>query len=120
MAALQRFAFRHQAARAERMVIIAGFQAQGTLGRKLVDRVSPVRIYQESVPVRADIYTLGGLSAHADQAPLMDWLKQFHQPPRKTFVVHGEEETALGFGALIQKELGWTVEVPAPGATAAL
>ena len=61
-----------------------------------------------------------GLSAHADQAALMDWLKQFHQPPRKTFVVHGEAETALGFGALIQKELGWTVEVPAPGTMAAL
>lgn len=104
--------------RAECSVIIAGFQAQGTLGRKLVERVSPVRIYQESIPVRADIYTLGGLSAHADQAALMAWLKRFHQPPRKTFVVHGEEETALGFGALIQKELGWTVDVPAPGATA--
>jgi metallo-beta-lactamase family protein len=102
--------------RAECTVIIAGFQAQGTLGRKLVDHVSPVRIYQESVPVRADIYTLGGLSAHADQAALMAWLKHFQKPPRKTFVVHGEEETALGFGMLIHKALGWTVEVPTAGA----
>ena len=101
--------------RAECSVIIAGFQAQGTLGRKLVDHISPVHIYQESVPVRADIYTLGGLSAHADQAALMAWLKHFQKPPRKTFVVHGEEETALGFGMLIHKELEWTVEVPTAG-----
>lgn len=101
--------------RAECTVIIAGFQAAGTLGRKLVDRVSPVRIYQESIPVRADIYTLGGLSAHADQTALLAWLQQFKAPPRQTFVVHGEKETALGFGALIQKTLNWQVTVPTAG-----
>jgi len=101
--------------RRECSVIIAGFQAHGTLGRKLVDHAASVRIYQEWVPVHADIYTLGGLSAHADQAALMTWLKHFKSPPRQTFVVHGEEETALGFGALIQKELGWSVTVPSAG-----
>lgn len=101
--------------RAECTVIIAGFQAQGTLGRKLVDHASTVNIYQEKVPVRAAIYTLGGLSAHADQAALMAWLKHFKKAPRQTFVVHGEEETALGFGALIQKELDWDVAVPTVG-----
>jgi metallo-beta-lactamase family protein len=101
--------------RAECTVIIAGFQAQGTLGRKLVDHAASVRIFQEWVPVHADIYTLGGLSAHADQAALMAWLKHFKTPPRQTFVVHGEEETALGFGALIQKELDWSVAVPTAG-----
>jgi len=101
--------------RRECTVIIAGFQAQGTLGRKLVDRAASVRIFQEWVPVHADIYTLGGLSAHADQAALMAWLRHFRTPPRQTFVVHGEEETALGFGALIQKELDWSVAVPTAG-----
>ncbi len=101
--------------RAECTVIIAGFQAQGTLGRKLVDRAKSVRIYQESIPVRAKIYTLGGLSAHADQAALLAWLQHFKTPPQQTFVVHGEEETALGFGALIQKNLGWSVAVPTAG-----
>ena len=101
--------------RAECTVIIAGFQARGTLGRKLVDRVDSVRIYQQTVPVRADIYTLGGLSAHADQAALLAWLKHFKTPPRHTFVVHGEAETALGFGELIHKTLDWDVSVPTAG-----
>ncbi len=101
--------------RSECSIVIAGFQAQGTLGRKLVDHAASVRIYQESIPVRADIYTLGGLSAHADQAALLAWLRQFKSPPRQTFVVHGEEETALGFGALIQESLNWLVTVPAAG-----
>lgn len=101
--------------RAECAVIIVGFQAQGTLGRKLVDHAKSVRIYQEQVPVRAKIYTLGGLSAHADQGALLAWLNHFKKPPRQTFVVHGEEETALGFGALIQKTFGWQVSVPSVG-----
>lgn len=101
--------------RSECSVIIAGFQAAGTLGRKLVDHAASVRIYQQSIPVRADIYTLGGLSAHADQAALLAWLQQFKAPPRQTFVVHGEAETALGFGALIQKTLDWSVTVPTAG-----
>ncbi len=101
--------------RPECAVLIAGFQAYGTLGRKLVDQVKSVRIYQEQVPVRAKIYTLGGLSAHADQGALLAWLKHFKKPPRQTFVVHGEEETALGFGALIQQELDWRVDVPKLG-----
>ena len=101
--------------RAECTVIMAGFQAAGTLGRRLVDGVSLVRIHQESISVRADIYTLGGLSAHADQAALLAWLKQFKSPPRQTFVVHGEEKTALAFGALIQETLDWQVTVPTTG-----
>ena len=103
--------------RAECSVIIVGFQAFGSLGRKLVDGADEVRIFGETIPVRADIYTVGGLSAHADQRALMDWLKHFKKPPRKTFVVHGEHETAQGFAELIQRQLGWSVEVPMQAAT---
>jgi len=53
-----------------------------------------------------------------DDRALLEWLKHFKKPPRKTFVVHGEQETAQGFGELIHEQLGWTVEVPAAGATA--
>ncbi len=101
--------------RPECTVIIAGFQARGTLGRQLVDGARMVRIFREEVPVRADLYTLGGLSAHADRNALVGWLSRFAQPPRRTFVVHGEEETALGFGTLIREGLGWRVEVPEAG-----
>ena len=101
--------------RAESTVIIAGFQAEGTLGRRLVDGAKSVRIFQEEVPVRADIYTLGGLSAHADRDTLLGWLSRFRQPPGRTFVVHGEEQTALGFADLVREGMGWRVVVPELG-----
>lgn len=102
--------------RAECTVIIAGFQAEGTLGRRLVDGARSVRLFRETVPVRAELYTLGGLSAHADRDVLLQWLSNFKLPPEKTFVVHGEAETALGFGALLAEGMGWEVEIPELGA----
>lgn len=102
--------------RPECSVVITGFQAQGTLGRQLVDGAKTVRIFREEVPVRADLYTLGGLSAHADRDALLAWLAHFEQAPRRTFVVHGEAQTALGFAELIGEGLGWAVEVPEAGA----
>ncbi|MCS6786599.1 MAG: MBL fold metallo-hydrolase [Thiobacillaceae bacterium] len=103
--------------RPECTVIITGFQAQGTLGRQLVDGARTVRIFREEVPVRADLYTLGGLSAHADRDGLLGWLGHFHHPPRRTFVVHGEAPIALGFAQLIRDRLGWEVEVPEYGSS---
>jgi metallo-beta-lactamase family protein len=103
--------------RAECTVIIAGFQAEGTLGRRLVDGAKSVRIFREVIPVRADLYTLGGLSAHADRDALVAWLSRFRNPPGRTFVVHGEAETALGFADLLREGMGWKVEVPEMGAS---
>ena len=103
--------------RPECSVIIAGFQAEGTLGRRLVDGAKTVRLFREMVPVRADLYTLGGLSAHADRDALTGWLSGFKTPPGRTFVVHGEAETALGFADLLREGMGWQVEVPEMGAS---
>ncbi|NWG32154.1 MAG: MBL fold metallo-hydrolase [Rhodocyclaceae bacterium] len=96
-------------------VLITGFQAEGTLGRRLVDGAKRVRIFGEEIPVRARLYTLGGLSAHADRDALMKWLGGFSSPPRHTFVVHGEAATATGFAAHIQERLGWHAEAPQAG-----
>jgi metallo-beta-lactamase family protein len=96
-------------------VIFVGFQAQGTLGRRLVDGAQHVRIMGEEIPVRAHRYTIGGLSAHADQAALMGWLGNFKTPPRKTFVVHGEAETAQLFAEKIRRNLDWEAQVPEAG-----
>lgn len=98
--------------RQESSILISGFQAAGTLGRQLVDGARSVRLFRETVPVRASIHTLGGLSAHADRDALLRWLSHFKSPPQRTFVVHGEAETALGFGELLRQRLGWQVEVP--------
>ncbi len=103
---------KHNLPRPECSVIIAGFQAAGSLGRRLVDRMTTVRLFQETVAVRADIHTLGGLSAHADRDAVLAWLEGFAKAPEQTFVVHGEGETAEGFGALIRERLGWSVTVP--------
>jgi len=115
-----KFHLRNNLPRRESTVLITGFQAAGTLGRRLVDGARRVRIHGEEIPVRADIYTLGGLSAHADRAALLGWLRHFRAPPRRTFVVHGEAETAQGFAATIGDELGWPAEAPAPGQSVTL
>lgn len=99
--------------RAESSVLITGFQAAGTLGRRLVDGAKTARLFGRQTAVRADIFTIGGLSAHADQAALLGWLGAFHQPPKHTFVVHGEAETAATFAAVVRQRLGWpNVELP--------
>jgi metallo-beta-lactamase family protein len=102
--------------RSECAVLITGFQAEGTLGRRLVDGARNVRIFNDDIAVRAQLHTIGGLSAHADRDGLLAWLRGFAHAPARTFVVHGERETAVGFGATVKSELGWTsVEAPQRG-----
>lgn len=67
--------------RAQNAIVITGFQAYGSLGRRLVDKATKVRLFGEEVAVRASIHTIGGLSAHADQAGLLDWLEVSNQLP---------------------------------------
>jgi len=106
---------RHNLGRRECSVLITGFQAQGTLGRSLVDGAKHVSIFGEEIAVRAQIHTLGGFSAHAGQQALLAWASGFKRAPRQTFVVHGEEATALAFADRLRDERGWSVTVPAPG-----
>lgn len=96
-------------------VLIPGFQAQGTLGRRLVDGAKRVRIFGEDIPVRATVHSVGGLSAHADQGALLDWAGAFSRPPKQTFVVHGESSAALALADTLRQELGWQVTVPEHG-----
>jgi metallo-beta-lactamase family protein len=106
---------RHHLGRPECAIVIIGFQAEGTLGRRLVDGVKRVRLFGEDVPVRARIHTIGGLSAHADRDALLHWLRGFRRPPAQCFVVHGEAETARGFASTIHEQLGWTAQAPSAG-----
>lgn len=95
-------------------LLVTGFQAQGTLGRRLVDGAATVRIHGEEVPVRAEVATLGGFSAHADQTALTGWLRGFRKQPARVCLVHGEEDVQRIFAAHLERELGWRVEVPEP------
>ncbi len=102
--------------RRQSSVLITGFQAEGTLGRRLVDGAREINLFGRRVAVKAQVYTIGGLSAHADQAGLLAWLAGFKSAPRQTFVVHGEHANALEFAELIRTRLKWAnVSVPERG-----
>lgn len=106
---------RHHLPSARTTVLIVGYQARGTLGRRLVDGASTVTIMGDEIPVRAEIATLGGFSAHADRSALLAWLRGFAKPPRETWLVHGEADVATAFAAEIHRELGWSARVPRIG-----
>ena len=106
---------RHNLPRRECSILFTGFQAQGTLGRRLIEGAERVRIFGEDIPVRAAIHSVDGLSAHADQKALLDWARGFIHPPAQTFVVHGELSAAQTFAELLQQQLGWQVTVPEYG-----
>lgn len=106
---------RHNLPRRECSVMIAGFQAEGTLGRRLVDGADRVRIFGRDIRVRAAVHTVGGLSAHADQPALLNWVAKFRKPPAQIFVVHGEADAAQAFAERLGAEGTWNVSVPEPG-----
>ena len=97
-------------------VVITGFQAAGTRGRALVDHATSIRLLGRVVPVKASVHTLGGLSAHGDQADLLWWCQGFTAPPKKVFITHGEAQAAENFAQVLASELGWAHAVrPQPG-----
>ncbi|APR06023.1 MBL fold metallo-hydrolase RNA specificity domain-containing protein [Thauera chlorobenzoica] len=98
---------RYNLGRRECAIVITGFQAAGTLGRRLVDGARQVSLFGERITVQARIHTIGGLSAHADQPALLNWLRHFEAAPRRTFIVHGEAEAAAAFAVAAEHELGW-------------
>lgn len=110
----------HNIGRPECSVIFTGFQAAGTLGRRIVDGVARVRIFGADIEVRADVYTIGGLSAHADREALLGWLRRFERPPERTFVVHGEPLATESLREAIGEQLGWVAEAPVRGQVVAL
>lgn len=110
-----KYHLRANLARRESTILITGFQAAGTFGRRLVDGAKRVRLLGEDIPVRADLYTLGGLSAHADRTALLAWLGHFRSKPRQVFVVHGEETVAKDFAADLKTQFDWDATAPVPG-----
>ena len=93
--------FKHNLWRNDCHVIMVGFQARGTLGRALVDGAKHVRLWGETIRVGAKIHTIGGLSAHADQAGLLEWYGSFENKP-PVVLVHGEEDAMANFATILQ------------------
>ena len=107
---------KHNLWRRECHVVMVGFQAQGTLGRRLVDGAERVRLWQETIKVAANIHTVGGLSAHADQAALLAWYGAFaNRPP--VCLVHGESGAQQAFADVLRSTYGADVRIPARGET---
>jgi metallo-beta-lactamase family protein len=103
---------RHNLWRPDAAVIFVGYAAQGTLARKIIDGAKQVEIFGETIAVRAEVHTINGFSAHADQAELLAWQAQTHAG--RTILVHGEADTMRAFA---DKLSGTKVEIPALGDT---
>ena len=88
-------------------IVFVGYQAEGTLGRAILDGVESVALFGEDVAVNAEIYNLEGFSGHADQNGLFAWIASFENPPKQLFLVHGEEESKIEFAKLIKEKLGY-------------
>lgn len=95
----------------ENLILIVGYQPEGGRGWRLQRGEKTLRIFGQEVPVNARIYTINGLSAHADRSELLDWLNGFEHHPKQTFVVHGEKESADALCKTL-KEKGWNAHVP--------
>jgi metallo-beta-lactamase family protein len=92
-------------------ILFVGFQSQGTLGRLILDGRKEVRIHGRNYKVRAQLAQIFGFSGHADRDGLLRWIDALKSPPKRTFLVHGEESSALALADTIRKR-GWRVDVP--------
>jgi len=103
---------KHHLWREESHIVIIGYQAEGTVGRRIVDGAKTVRLFGEEIAVKAHIHTLGGFSAHADQKGLLDWVSHLHNPRLEIFVNHGEEKISLELSQLISERFHFKTTVP--------
>ncbi len=94
------------------VILLAGFQAQGTRGRALQDGAKTLRIHGQDVPIAAEVINLGQFSAHAGKSELLRWLSGLPAPPRQTYLVHGEPQASAALKAEIEAKFRWQVTVP--------
>lgn len=95
---------KHNLWRQESTILFVGYQAEGTLGRRILDGEKKVRIHGEEIAVNAQIKRLEGYSAHADQAGLLKWVSSFTTPPKKFFITHGEGDSSIELAKLIKEK----------------
>lgn len=93
-------------------LLISGYQAAGTRGRKLVEGNPTIKIFGEEIPVNCHVENLTSLSGHADKEELFTWMANFETPPEKVFTIHGEGENLVAYGENIREKLKWNVIQP--------
>lgn len=106
---------KHNLWRPECTILFVGYQSVGTLGRALVEGADEVKLFGETVSVRAEIRKMTGLSGHADKEGLIDWIQAFEEKPKKVFVVHGEDSVCTGFAECLKMEYGQRAYAPYSG-----
>ncbi len=92
-------------------IVFVGYQAEGTLGRMLVEGADEVTLFGEKIQVKAEIHNLEGFSGHADKDGLMEWISGFQVAPKKIFLVHGEPQAKIDFAQAIKEKLGYDAVV---------
>ena len=106
---------KHNLWRSECTICFVGYQAVGTLGRKLIEGADEVKLFGENVEVNASIKSLKGISGHADMNGLLDWLSGFATAPQHVFVVHGEDSVTDEFAQTVTERLGFPAMAPYSG-----
>jgi len=94
-------------------ILMAGYMAEGTRGRQLLRGATEIKIYGRYYEVKARIEEIRGLSGHADQQGLLDWMSHIKNTPQKVFIIHGEAQAADVLRTKIESTLGWDCEIPA-------
>lgn len=93
-------------------ILFVGYQSVGTRGQLLKDGAREIKIHGEIVPVRAQVRSMEAFSGHADSSEILRWLGKFKEPPKLTFVVHGEAESSRALADAIRRSLGWKTHIP--------
>ena len=106
---------KHNLWREECTILFVGYQSVGTLGRALVEGADEVKLFGETIQVRAQIRKLAGLSGHADKEGLIEWIQAFEEKPKKVFVVHGEDSACTAFTECLKIEYGQRAYAPYSG-----
>lgn len=106
---------KHNLWRADSTILFVGYQAEGTIGRQLIDGADKVRLFGEDIAVHAQIMTLAGISGHADRDMLLDWLGAVEEAPKQVFVNHGQDEVCDLFAKTVTDKLGFPAIAPYSG-----
>ncbi|NDV16727.1 MBL fold metallo-hydrolase [Muricauda sp. TY007] len=93
-------------------ILLVGFQAEETRGRKLLEGATELKIYGKYVPIKAKVHHLESLSAHADQAELLRWMGSIKNVPEKVFLVHGEKSALDAYKNKVYEKFGWNCHIP--------
>jgi len=108
---------KHNLWRKDSTILFVGYQAEGTLGRRLVEGAKKVKLFGEEISVNARIEMIEGFSGHADMVGLLEWIEKIREKPSRIFIVHGEEEVMKDFANTIRGKFGIETVIPSKGET---